>query len=79
MYFLFINFGFPLCQCDCLVSTTSEGCPYKGGFSPLDTSGEAVEVDQVLHYALVFIHAEIFEVGLGFTFGVMQSKVLFLT
>ena len=30
VYFLFIDFGFPLCQCviDHLVSTTSEGCPY---------------------------------------------------
>ena len=28
MYFLLIDFGFPLCQCEHLVSTTSEGCPY---------------------------------------------------
>ena len=29
-----------------------EGC-----FAPLDTSGEVIEVNEVLHYALVFAHA----------------------
>ena len=36
MYFLLIDFGFPLCQCvsEHLVSTTSEGCPYSRKVSP---------------------------------------------
>ena len=48
-------------------------------FAPLDMSGKEIEVNQVLHYALVFTHVEIFKVSLCFAFGVMWSKVLFLT
>ena len=32
----------------------------QGGFAPLDTGGESVEVDEVLHYALIVAHVEIF-------------------
>ena len=37
---------------------------------------EVVEVDEVLHYALVFVHVEILKIGFAFTLRVMQSKVL---
>ena len=37
--------------------------------------GESVEVDEVLHYALVVAHAEIFQVTFAFAFGVMWSEV----
>ena len=47
----------------------------EGGFTPLDMSSEAVEVDNILHNTLVFTHAEIFEVGLCFAFGVVWSEV----
>ena len=47
----------------------------EGSFTPLDVSGKAVEVDEVLHDALVFMHVEIFEVSLCFTFEVIQTEV----
>ena len=47
----------------------------EGSFAPLDMSGEVVEVDEVLHDVLVFVHVEIFEVTLCFTFRVMWSEV----
>ena len=37
--------------------------------------GESVEVDEVLHYALVLAHAEIFQIAFAFAFRVVQSKV----
>ena len=49
----------------------------EGGIAPLDLGSEAVEVDEVLHDALVVTHAEILKVSLGFAFGVVQSKVIF--
>ena len=49
----------------------------EGSFTPLDVSSEVIEVDQVLHYALVFMHAEVFKVSLCFTFGIVWSEVLF--
>ena len=36
---------------------------------------KSVEVNEVLHYVLVVVHAEIFQVDFGFTFGVMRSEV----
>ena len=45
--------------------------------APLDMGGEVVEVDEVLHGALVIMHLEIFKVSFGLTFGVMGSKVIF--
>ena len=60
-------------MCEHLVSTTSKGCPYSDA---LDTSGEVVEVNEVLHNALVIAHVEIVKVGLCFALGVMQSKVI---
>ena len=48
----------------------------EGGVAPLNASGEMVEVDEVLHDALVVTHAEILEVGLCFTLGVMQFEVV---
>ena len=48
----------------------------EGGFAPLDMSTKAIEVDKVLHYALVFAHVQIFKVGLSFAFGIMWSEVL---
>ena len=47
----------------------------EGSFLPLDVSSKAIEVDEVLHYVLVLMHAEIFKVSLRFAFGVMWSKV----
>ena len=37
----------------------------EGGIAPLDMGGEVVEVDEVLHNALVIVHLEIFKVCLG--------------
>ena len=36
---------------------------------------EAVEVEEVLHYVLVLMHAQILKITFTFAFGVMQSKV----
>ena len=41
----------------------------------MDTGGKSVEVDKVLHYALVVAHVEIFWVSFGFTLGVVWSEV----
>ena len=49
----------------------------EGGVTPLDTGGEAVEVNEVLHNALVIAHLEVFEVGLGLVFGIVGSEVIF--
>ena len=43
---------------------------------PLDVSSEVVEVNEVLYDMLVIVHAEILEVSLCFTLGVVQSKVV---
>ena len=51
----------------------------EGSITPLDTGGKAVEVDQVLHDALVIVHLEVFKVSFGLTFGIMGSEVVFLT
>ena len=48
----------------------------EGGMAPLDMGGKAVEVNEVLHYVLVFMHVEILKIGFTFAFGVMWSKVL---
>ena len=49
----------------------------EGGIAPLDMGGKAVEVNEVLHNALVVMHLEIFEVSLGLTFGIGGSEVIF--
>ena len=43
----------------------------EGGITPLDVSSEVVEVNEVLHNALVVRHVEIFKVSLCFSLGVM--------
>ena len=48
----------------------------EGSFFPLDASGEAVEVNEILHNALVIMHVEILKVSLCFALGVMWSKVV---
>ena len=47
----------------------------EGGFAPLDMSGKVVEVNEVLHDALVFAHVDIFWVSLCFTFRVVWSEL----
>ena len=49
----------------------------EGSVTPLDMGSEVIEVNQVLHDALVVAHAEIFEVSLSFAFRVMWPKVVF--
>ena len=49
----------------------------EGSITPLDMGSEAVDIDEVLHDVLVIMHAENFKVGLGFTFRVMGSKIIF--
>ena len=36
---------------------------------------ESVEVDEVLHYALVLAHVEIFQIAFAFAFGAVWSEV----
>ena len=48
----------------------------EGSLMPLDVSSEVVEVNEVLYDMLVIVHAEILEVSLCFTLGVVQSKVV---
>ena len=47
----------------------------EGSITPLDMGSEAVDIDEVLHDVLVIMHT--FKVGLGFTFRVMGSKIIF--
>ena len=47
----------------------------EGGFTPLDMSGKMVEVNKVLHNALVIAHVEILKVSLCFILRVMWSEV----
>ena len=49
----------------------------KGSITSLDSSSEVVEVNVVLHNALVVMHAEILKVSLSFSLRVMWSKVIF--
>ena len=42
----------------------------------MDVSSKVVEVNEVLHNALVVIHVEILKVSLCFAFRVMQSEVV---
>ena len=49
----------------------------EGSITPLDMGSGAVDIDEVLHDVLVIMHAENFKVGLGFTFRVMGSKIIF--
>ena len=49
----------------------------EGSITPLDSSSEVVEVNEVLHNALVVMHAEILKVSLSFSLRVMWSKVIF--
>ena len=49
----------------------------EGSFAPLDMSGEVVEVNKVLYDVLVITHFEIFKVGLGLTFRIVGSEVIF--
>ena len=48
-----------------------------GSIASLDIGSEVVEVNKVLHDVLVIMHLEIFKVGLGLTFRIVGSKVVF--
>jgi hypothetical protein len=47
----------------------------ESGFSPLGARGESVELHEILRDSLTIAHPEILELGLGFAFGVVRSKV----
>ena len=49
----------------------------EGGIVPLDMGSKAVEVNQVLHNALVIMHLEVFKVSFSLTFGIVGSEVIF--
>ena len=40
----------------------------QGSFTPLDTSSKAIEVNEVLHYALIFMHVQVFKIAFAFAF-----------
>ena len=49
----------------------------EGSITPLDMGSKVVEVDKVLHDALVIAHLEIFEVSLSLAFRIMGFEVIF--
>ena len=49
----------------------------EGGVTPLDMGSKVVEVNKVLHDALVIIQLEVFEVGLSLAFGIIGFEVIF--
>ena len=48
----------------------------EGNVTPLDTSSEVVEVNEVLHDVLVVMHVESLKVNLCFTLRAVWSKVV---
>ena len=47
----------------------------QGSFAPLDMGSKLIEVDEVLHYVLVFMHMQIFKIAFAFTFRFVWSEV----
>ena len=51
--------------------------PMEYCIAPPDTCGKLLELDEILHSLMVFMHMKLFGLGFGFSFGIKSSEIGF--